>query len=572
MASASASSAAVNKQPASATTTADDNVRVIRETIESVVIAFILAFLFKTFAAEMFVIPTGSMAPTLQGRHKDVRCPLCNFRYRTSASAEVNTETNVPIPGKEVHASVCPMCRFRHTIGLEPAYQVKDKDGHDVDAFRFPLNWRDNSYNGDRIVVAKFVYDITEPKRWDVVVFKFPDGAKINYIKRLIGLPGETIRIIDGDIYVEQGDGEFQITRKSPQKVRAMLQDVYDNDYVLDPLVEHGWPERWCPWSAAESPGAWKHPESADQKPNRKAFETDGKSPDLQWLRYVHTPPTDRIWQLLYDESSKQWRQTQIDPLEVKATTAAVHDFASYNANEETGYNIVTDLALDCQFNVEAAQGEMVLELVKKGHRCQCHFDLKSGDATLSISGLPEYARAGKAAMTPGKHHLLFTNVDSQLLLWVDDKFVEFSGGDGHGTAYEPFGNQAVVGSLPVVGRADTTDASPVGIAISGVAAQVEHLRVLRDVFYGSPQSDPSNMGWYQRNNNKAVIGPDEFWMLGDNSPESADGRSWGTVNRNLLTGKALFVYWPHSFDHTSPDGGMWFPFFPNFGQMGRVR
>jgi len=43
-----------------------------RETIESIVIAFVLAFLFRTFEAEAFVIPTGSMAPTLMGRHKDV--------------------------------------------------------------------------------------------------------------------------------------------------------------------------------------------------------------------------------------------------------------------------------------------------------------------------------------------------------------------------------------------------------------------------------------------------------------------------------------------------------------------
>jgi hypothetical protein len=57
-----------------------------RETIESVAIAFALAFLFKTFEAEAFVIPTGSMAPTLMGRHKDVVCPECGYRYTASGS------------------------------------------------------------------------------------------------------------------------------------------------------------------------------------------------------------------------------------------------------------------------------------------------------------------------------------------------------------------------------------------------------------------------------------------------------------------------------------------------------
>src|SRR6266516_2119041 len=62
--------------------------RSARETIESIAIAFALAFLFKTFEAEAFVIPTGSMAPTLMGRHKDVDCPKCGYRYQVSASEE----------------------------------------------------------------------------------------------------------------------------------------------------------------------------------------------------------------------------------------------------------------------------------------------------------------------------------------------------------------------------------------------------------------------------------------------------------------------------------------------------
>ena len=58
----------------------------IRETIESVVIAFVLAFLFRTFEAEAFVIPTGSMAPTLMGRHKDF--DLSEVRLQLSGQRE----------------------------------------------------------------------------------------------------------------------------------------------------------------------------------------------------------------------------------------------------------------------------------------------------------------------------------------------------------------------------------------------------------------------------------------------------------------------------------------------------
>ena len=69
----------------------------IRETVESVIIAFVLAFLFRTFEAEAFVIPTGSMAPTLMGKHKDLECPMCHYRYQVSAS-DNQTETDEIAP------------------------------------------------------------------------------------------------------------------------------------------------------------------------------------------------------------------------------------------------------------------------------------------------------------------------------------------------------------------------------------------------------------------------------------------------------------------------------------------
>ena len=57
-----------------------------RETVESLVIAFTLALLFRAFEAEAFVIPTGSMAPTLMGRHKDLDCSECEFNFQAGAS------------------------------------------------------------------------------------------------------------------------------------------------------------------------------------------------------------------------------------------------------------------------------------------------------------------------------------------------------------------------------------------------------------------------------------------------------------------------------------------------------
>jgi signal peptidase I len=78
--------------------------------------AVILALLFRGFVAEAFVIPTGSMAPTLQGRHKDVWCPKCGANYQTTASSE-RTQTGAPT-GSHVTTTTCPICRYTQRLDL----------------------------------------------------------------------------------------------------------------------------------------------------------------------------------------------------------------------------------------------------------------------------------------------------------------------------------------------------------------------------------------------------------------------------------------------------------------------
>jgi signal peptidase I len=56
---------------------------------------------------------------------------------------------------------------------------------------------------GDRIVTSRLSYLSSDPKRGDIVVFPFPDNEKLDYIKRIIGLPGETIEGKDGLVYID---------------------------------------------------------------------------------------------------------------------------------------------------------------------------------------------------------------------------------------------------------------------------------------------------------------------------------------------------------------------------------
>ena len=55
---------------------------------------------------------------------------------------------------------------------------------------------------GDHVIINKMIYKFTSPKRNDIVVFSLDENQEIHYIKRVIGLPGETVQIIDGKIYI----------------------------------------------------------------------------------------------------------------------------------------------------------------------------------------------------------------------------------------------------------------------------------------------------------------------------------------------------------------------------------
>lgn len=57
-------------------------------------------------------------------------------------------------------------------------------------------------YNKDQLIVDKISYRFRDPERFDIIVFPFQYKENTYYIKRIIGLPGETVQILDGDIYI----------------------------------------------------------------------------------------------------------------------------------------------------------------------------------------------------------------------------------------------------------------------------------------------------------------------------------------------------------------------------------
>ena len=75
---------------------------------------------------------------------------------------------------------------------------------------------------GDRVVGNRLSYLTKDPERYDIIIFKYPDDESQLFIKRIIGLPGETVQIIDGEVYI---NGEL------------LADEHYGKEVMLDPGI-----------------------------------------------------------------------------------------------------------------------------------------------------------------------------------------------------------------------------------------------------------------------------------------------------------------------------------------------
>lgn len=540
-----------------------------RETVEAIVVAMILALLVRGFEAEAFVIPTGSMAPTLMGRHKEVTCPQCKYVYTVNASTEEGQQLGIagfrlrnnqkPRHGSLVVAGTCVNCRYQASL---------------VDA---------PTFNGDRILVMKFPYDMpslpgaSTPERWDVVVFRYPEEPEVSYIKRLVGLPGEELRIWHGDVFIRPpGGAEFQQARKPLKHQKAMAMMVYDDRHR--PAAFWNKPE-WNRWTST-TPVAWK--EGVE-----KTFSIAAAPGEEAELRYRNLVPDVEQWEAILNDQEL--------PRRPRATL--VTDFYSYNTNQTTESRIdysgsswmqphwVGDLAVSARVQVKEPRGTLRIELVEGGVANRCEIDLAAGTVNL-FHGDKKLNDAPSARVIdgPGTYDVSFFNFDNRLTLLVGGQSVF---GDGLVYVDEE-------GRHPLPTQADL---APAAFRAIGADVAISDLVLKRDIYYtlnpGAPDygglwderfprtpvelfdllADPSQFSFLEKVQPKDYpIRPDHFLMLGDNSPMSKDSRGWSTndrrnpsvpiddaaggwdtaerasweVPRNMLTGKAFFVYWPH--------------------------
>lgn len=584
-----------------AQTKTEPNKESIKETIEQILIAFVMAFIFRCFLVEAFVIPTGSMAPTLLGQNMAFRCPDCGWQWKVNYGRTGGSSNDMGADpfamdarqGKQaakVLSIRCPNCGYKLPRN-DPNDPANDATGANV---RF----------GDRILVIKFGYLLRPPERWDVIVFKNPslapgirlapgqtsppDAYQENYIKRLVGKPGETVMILDGDIYVANRSSkladlkpeDFTIQTKSWDTQEALWRIVYDNDHqpigrsrryvsTLTNRLEWEDPAWQQPWTSNSS--AWQ--------PSGRKFELDPS----QGHGEIHFDPqavpttlplTD--W-LAYDVTRG---------IEQQSGTEWFHPGASEYKAAKNSVAPVSDLKLALTYHRHEGDGKLRLKFTKRSLNAIAELD-QSGYAIKKIEDGNEttIASGTMSGIGEGGSRIEFTFVDYQATLRIDGRIVARS---------KPGDFQPNVPAL--LAEFEANQSPPMGavaIEAEGGRATIEHLSLWRDIYYinrpfGSPPprwaiprgfpsgtGSPTNDGGFQL----MQLGPGEYFVLGDNSYLSHDARLWyapinlpdedlhvdsGRVPQRFLIGKAFFVYWPSGF----PVTGSSLRLVPNFGEM----
>ncbi len=270
-----------------------------------------------------------SMVPTLRGESVIAQCPRCEMVF--SVGAEYTARTNV---------AACPRC-------------VESR----VPLTTLPLQ------SGDRLWIDRTAFHWRTPQRWEVVVSRCPHDAEQLCVKRVVGLPGESIHLAHGEVWV---DGA--ILRKTLSEQIELRQAVH---------VAEGVRPRW----KSQNKNAWHWREG------RWQCEAD----EEQWLRYTH--------------------------LQGKSVT----DDSSYNPGVTRRLNRVGDFMLSTKL---CFVGEGTLALEINDGRVQYRVTLQPAERTVQFEVEGQILNSGRLSAAVCNQllagelvELVFSNFDRQLLL-----------------------------------------------------------------------------------------------------------------------------------------------------------
>ena len=475
----------------------------LRSFLETFVGLCIAVSLVRGLATEGYMISTGSMAPTLVGYHRPATCPHCQYGF---------TRGSVPAAVRSTHADAsttadtlseparCPNCGT-HFVTQQPRTE------------------------GDQLLVLKHAYDQRLPRRWEVVVFRNPSDPTEAYIKRVAGRPGETIAIRGGDVYA---DG--QLCRKDFETQHAMRLPVADANH---PALT---PTRWqCEPRWQRTAGTFTHDGPASAIRYRHAARSGGRHttqvaianwptatpPDAPRLVYedgvlhcLGVLPED-VRDRLLAMSAEESFHTAIRDLAMRSQVGYITDATGYNS-PGLRESQVRDLMWSGR--VELAAGSRVDINLLYGRQ---PFVLTLTPSALSLSTLGSQGEPmllESQARSLATHEVCLSVFDRQLTVALDG---------------EPVWQPVPFEATPLTQKASR---KPLTITASGRVV-LSDVALWRDVYVTPPDVPEATV----------VLGPEDLFMLGDNSPVSVDSRRWpvAAIPRRSLIGKPLVVHLP---------------------------
>jgi signal peptidase I len=393
----------------------------------------------------------------------------------------------------------CPNCG--HTVDLSAAREVP----------------------GDRLMVDKTAYLHRGPRRWEVAVFHCPADLTKPYVKRVAGLPGELIRIAGGDVYA---DGE--LCRKTLAQFREVRVPVFDMNYPPRP---DGWNVRWLvgPLDRPTQPtaGGPGSPKTADESVLRdNALFLDGTAEGVG-LTYRH-------WNLdtREEEPVGDWLGYNGGPSEQRGGFARTRPGADPV--------LAKDFAVEFDLEVLAGSGTFTVRLSDGADLVNADLPVGGGADRLRVAHHGGVLTATGRALTlpPGKtYRVEFAFVDRRASLAIDGEEV----GAALDLPADPPGKSR---------RRETS--RPLQLGVRGASVAVRNLRLYRDIHYQAVGK--ASGGWR--------LGPDEYFLLGDNTSNSHDSRLWAIDDKPApgvpeadFIGKPFLVHQPLKLGRVTVNG-----------------